>query len=142
MAKAEKTSMAEKDSLVPQGGNLSSPRNARGADWTVGGKGVAGNEQSGREAGFMEGLNELAKAPCGNRNLEDDGDMTPSVWGKGGKAFPVKINDGESETSAVSKASDMAFFPGVDLATGKLMPAHEQTRVKETVDYCTHIPSR
>jgi hypothetical protein len=142
MAKAEKVDSGAHDSLVPLGGNLSSPRNARGGDWTVGGKGVAGNEQSGREAGFMEGLNELAKAPCGNRNLEDDGDMTPSVWGKGGKAFPVKTNDGESETSAVSKASDMAFFPGVNLESGALMPAGAQTRVKETVDYATHIPSR
>lgn len=45
------------------------------------------------------------------RNCEDSGDMTPSVWGKGGTKFAVsQANEGSSGVS---------FSEGVDLVTGK-----------------------
>lgn len=139
---AGKNGSADHDELIALGDFQKDPYRTRGTDWTVGGKGVAGNEQSGREAGFSEGMDELATAPCGNRNLEDSGDMTPSVWGKGGKTWTVSQNDGESGTDGVSKPQGISVMPQVDLLTGKFVNAGPATRVGEIVDVNTHIPSR
>ena len=47
----------------------------------------------------------------GPRHLEDDGENTPSVWGKGGESFkPSQASEG---STAVSHSCS------VDLATGK-----------------------
>ena len=79
----------------------------------------------GQKHGAMaEGANRLSKAPCSPSQLEDDGDLTPSVWGKGGKAFSVEKNKGEGD----SAPSKMSIKASVDFASGQIVPNVEDVR--------------
>lgn len=107
----------------------------RGGDFPVSGKG-SDLIPAGKPYGFSQGHNELVEAPEGNRNLEDDGDQTPSVWGKGGKAWTVETNRGESN----SAASDANIMNGVDFVSGKFTGG-DASPVGEVVDMNVHIPA-
>lgn len=61
-----------------------------------------------------EGLTHQSETQEGPRHNEDDGDRTPSVWGKGGKAFSVGQSDGGSTTVKIPQS--------VDLKTGQVVP--------------------
>jgi len=133
---ANQDNQSEKNKLVPLNPSQVDNYNATGADFPSTGKG-SDLIPAGKPHGYAEGKNELVKAPCGNRNLEDDGDLTPSVWGKGGKAFSVETNRGESNSSAES----MSIMNSVNLSTG-MMDGGSSTKVGEIVDMNVHIPNK
>ena len=82
--------------------------------------------QSGLPHGTAEGKDKMASGICESpANLEDSGDMTPAVWGKGGKAFTVQTSKGESDEGSPSKVS---MDCGVDFETGQVVPNVEHYR--------------
>jgi hypothetical protein len=96
--------------LIALGGNLESPREAKGSDWpNVGASGPAGQE-SGRNQ--LVKLTEMQEGPM---HTQDSGDNTPSVWGKAD--FPVMKNKGESGTAPMAMSYKRG---GVDFETGQM----------------------
>jgi len=114
-----------KDELVSLGANQTNPYDAKASDF---------KSPGGRKHGEAEGQNALVpqnENQDGPRNAEDDGDMTPSVWGKGGKQFPVGRADSGSTSVSIPES--------VDLATGKISGGHKVTRVGEVPDKLVSI---
>jgi hypothetical protein len=133
---ANQDNQSEKNKLVPLNPSQVDNYNATGADFPSTGKG-SDLIPSGKPYGYAEGKDKLVDAPEGNRNLEDSGDMTPSVWGKGGKAFTVQTNSGESNSSA----SSVSYMNSVNLVTG-MMDGGSPTKVGEVVDMNVRIPNK
>lgn len=106
---------SEQDKLVSESIAQVDPYRVTGKDFPV-------KTPAGHEYGFESGKDELVDAPCGVRHLEDGGEGsgygTPSVWGKGGKAFPVGKNGGEGE----SKPSGMSYGYSINCESGDIMP--------------------
>lgn len=97
--------------LIALGGNLESPREAKGSDWpNVGASGPAG-QASGQNQLITQTENQ-----CGPRHTQDSGDNTPSVWGSDG-GFTVMKNKGESGSAPVSMSYKRG---GVDFETGQM----------------------
>lgn len=97
--------------LIKLGGNLESPRESKATDWpNVGASGPAGQSSGAGQ------LIKQTENQCGPRHAEDDGENTPSVWGKV-EGFTVSKNKSQS-TSLSIKGS-------VDLATGQMSPNAE-----------------
>jgi hypothetical protein len=133
---ANPQNQSEKNKLVPLNNDQVDVYNANGRDFPVSGS-SSDLIPAGKPVGWAEGQNKLVDAPAGNRNLEDSGDITPSVWGKGGKTWNVKKNSGESNVAAVA-----ASIPNsVNLQTG-IMDGGDPTPVKEIQDLNVHIPAR
>jgi len=114
-----------KDELVNIGANQTNPYDAKASDF---------KSPGGKKAGSSEGHNDLLEQGGnqeGPRNAEDDGDMTPSVWGKGGKQFPVgRANEG---------STSVAIPETVGLATGKIGGGHKVTKMDEVPDKLVSI---
>lgn len=125
----------EKNQLVSQSVQQVDTYYVRGDEFSVQGSG-SDKIPAGKPHGYAEGHNELATAPEGNRNLEDDGDMTPSVWGKGGKTWAVEVNKGEANSSADS----VSYVNSVNCVTGQ-MDGGEKSVIGETSDMNVHIPA-
>ncbi len=100
--------------LIALGGNLESPREAKSTDWpNVGASGPAGQE-SGRNQ-----LIKLTETQEGPMHTQDDGDNTPSVWGK---------VEGFTVSQAKSTGTAVSIKGSVDLVSGSMVPnAEEQT---------------
>jgi hypothetical protein len=112
------------DELVNLGENQGSPYLAKASDF---------KSPGGGKHGESSGHNELAAQTSnqqGPGRPEDSGDMTPSVWGKGGTEFPAgKAKGGEAGT-------DVSGRETVDLSTGEIhCGGHKATRVKEVPAY-------
>ena len=71
--------------------------------------------KGGLAKGYTENANKIGMGVSSPSYLEDNGDLTPSVWGKGGKAFKVETSKGESDEGSPSKVS---IDCSVDLKTG------------------------
>jgi len=125
----------EKNALVSQSIQQVDSYYVRGDEFVVGGKG-SDVVVTSKPHGWAEGHNELVEAACDNAALESDGDMTPSVWGKGGKAFPVETNRGEGN----GPASSMTYMGGVDCVTG-MTTGGDPSPVGEVTDMNVHIPA-
>lgn len=126
----------EKNKLIDQSITQVDNYYIRGDDFPVTGKG-SDLIPAGKEHGFAQGHNELVEAPCGNRNLEDSGDQTPSVWGKGGTTWTVETNHGESNSSADSPS----FGNSVNFVTGKMDGYEERVSpIGNVADMNVHIP--
>lgn len=132
---ANQENQSEKNKLVPLNPSQVDNYNATGADFPVSGKG-SDLIPAGKPHGYAEGKNQLVEAPCGNRNLEDDGDQTPSVWGKGGKTWTVETNRGEGNGAA----SSVSYMNSVDLVSG-MMDGGDPSPIGEVTDMNVHIPA-
>jgi hypothetical protein len=125
----------EHNKLVDQTMTQVDPYRVRGTDFPAADK-PAPQVPANYPHGFSQGHNELVEAPCGNRNLEDSGDQTPSVWGKGGKTWTVETNRGEGSEAATS----MSYMNSVNLVSG-MMDGGSPTPVGEVTDMNVHIPA-
>ena len=107
------------DEMVSQSIEQKDPYRAKASDFPYKSH-VSVDAQSGLPHGTAEGKDKLATSMCESpRQLESDGDLTPSVWGKGGKAFKVETNGGESDDSSPSKVS---IPHSVNFVTGQVEP--------------------
>ena len=131
---ANQENQSEKNKLVPLNPNQVDNYNATGGDFPAPTKG-SDLIPAGKPHGYAEGKNELVEAPCGNRNLEDSGDLTPSVWGKGGTTWTVQANKGEGSESATS----VSYMNSVDLVSG-LMDGGDPSPVGEITDMNVKMP--
>ena len=95
--------------LIKLGGNLESPRQCKPSDFPMtGGSGPAGMASG---AGKLVELSEEQESP---RRVQDDGDQTPSHWGKD----VWKVGKSSSEAGTSVKAPRMQ----IDLETGSMVP--------------------
>lgn len=110
--------MAEKDSLVSLSDTQKDPYYVRGKDFPVSLSGKVG-DASGKDE--LCTLTETQAHPKYNESdgAGESGGGTPSVWGKGGKAFSVSVNAGEGGGPATSASIEW----GVDLASGQVTPS-------------------
>ena len=97
--------------LIKLGGNLESPRDAKASDFSAVGPMGAAGESSG--AGQLVKQTENQEGP---RHSEDDGENTPSKWGKV-DGFVVQKNKGEGAGQSTIKCDW-----GVDFNTGQTVP--------------------
>ena len=105
--------------LIKQGGNLETPREAKGSDWpNVGASGPAG-ESSG--AGKL--VTQTENQEGAGRNA-DSGWGTPSVWGKAGTEYKIGVSKGEGGMASTA----VSIKGSVDCKTGQMSPpAQDQT---------------
>ena len=98
--------------LIALGGNLENPREAKATDWPS--VGPSGPEGSSSGDGKLVTLTEAQEGP---RHVRDDGENTPSNWGKD-YGFAVTTSKGEGGTASTAVKCDWS----VDLSTGQTSP--------------------
>lgn len=91
--------------LISLGGNLEHPRDCKASDFPMVGPSGAAGEASGAGKLIVQTVNQE-----GPRHTQDDGSLTPSVWGKA---------DGFTVGKAKSGATTVASKCSVDLQTGE-----------------------
>lgn len=106
-----------KDTLVSLTNTQKDPYYVRGSDFPVNLSGKAG-EASGKDE--LASQSDLQVHPRYNESDGggESGYGTPSVWGKGGKAFTVSTNAGEGGGPATSASIGWS----VDLKSGQVTP--------------------
>jgi hypothetical protein len=105
------TSSGSGGGLIKLSGNLEDPRNAKASDFpAVGPLGPAG------EASEQNQLIKQTQNQEGPRHTQDDGENTPSVWGKA-DGFAVQKNKGEGAGQSTIKCDW-----SVDFETGQTVP--------------------
>ena len=103
--------------LIKLGGNLESPRQCKPSDFPA--VGPSGPEGEAKGAGQLVQMSEAQESP---RSTQDDGDQTPSHWGK--DTWTVGKNTDGRGTAVPIKVS-------VDCVSGQMVPcAKEQTQTK------------
>jgi hypothetical protein len=120
--------MSEKNEMVSLNEAQKDPYKAKGSDFSV--KNVRSEPfQSGGSKGMAEGKDELVKLSSGQqgpRRTQDEGDLTPSKWGKGD--FSIGKND--------EGGSSVSFDDSVDLVSGKIICKGYKPSVVGEVPQC------
>jgi hypothetical protein len=115
MAKEMNTSSGMSGGLIKLGGNLESPRDSKPSDYPAIGPSGAAGEASGQDQLVKLTVNQ--EGPC---HTEDDGDNTPSVWGK---------LEGISVTKSKAEAgTSVKWDCSVDFNSGMISPSPESYR--------------
>ncbi len=137
----------EKDQMVKQGIQQVDNYHAKPSEFPIkgggGGKSVGGQEAGGH--GSSQGHNEMTKASCSPRHLQDGGPGasgagTPSIWGHEASIGPIEKNNGEGGSDGLSSISTPET---VDFVSGKIRVAgYSETPVHETPEKNTPIPPR
>lgn len=99
-------------SLISLGGNLEDPRNAKASDF---GSGDYASGPAGSSSGAMQ-LVKQTTTQEGPMHTQDNGEGSPSVWGKAD--FPVGKSMGEGGMASTSVKCDWS----VDLSSGQTIP--------------------